>query len=237
MKLRNLASLAVLGSSLLLGACKTDTTSYYFDGYVYDGQTGKAITDYKLELQYLDRTQHGDIDKDGRYFVGPLAPFDDYVITITANGYRAFQSANAMKLDDEQSMNDNSHDDNTHPDRSQDFDAYIYNTTAQTEASTITITTAGNGMAPSGIITLTPTGTASPNAASDVASQVWTNDDDLHGASVTKAFTGGSVQFAAGDLVYGVTYTVTISVAGFPELTTTYTAGVQGDTAFTVAAK
>jgi len=237
MKLRSLSVLGtLLGASLSLGACSTDTTSYYFDGYVYDGQSGVVLTAYKIELQYLDRTEHGDVDKVGRYFMGPLTPFNDYVVTITADGYRPFQSANSMKLDDEQTMNDNSHDDNTHPDRSQDYDAYLFTTTAQAAASTLTVSLADDINAPSGVITLMPAATKSPNASSDVASQVWTNDADLHGPTITKSFSGGTVGLTAGELVYGVTYTVTIDVAGHPPLVTTYTAGVQGDAQYIVAA-
>ncbi|MEO6954165.1 MAG: hypothetical protein ABI321_20345 [Polyangia bacterium] len=213
----------------------SDTTDYYFDGRVYDGQTGVALTAYKIQLQYLDRKDSGHVDKQGRYFLGPLPPFNDYGVSIAADGYRPFLSQNTMKLDDEQTMNDNVHDDKSHPDRSQYFDAYLFSTTATTSAATLKVTLSDSTTAAAGSIRLRPISSNSPFGAADTSSQVWNNDDDLRGPAITKTFTSGSIALAAGELDYGVTYAITIDVDGYQELLSTYTAGVQADTTFVVS--
>src|SRR5262249_39661154 len=66
-----------------------------------------------------------------------------------------------------------------------------------------------------------------------VAGQVWHNDNDLQFASVERDFTNGTVSFAAGDLIFGVTYAVTIyNVAGHTATTAFYTAGTDRDASF-----
>ena len=230
-----LCTMALLSLVAPFAAGCSASTDYYFDGRVYDGQTGSALTSYKIQLQYLDRKDGGHVDEQGRYFLGPLTPFNDYDIAITAGGYRPFLSQNTMKLDDEQTMNDNAHDDKQHPDRSQSFDAYLYPTSLTTSPATLRVTLSGSADAPSGTVTFRAIGSQSPFAAADTSSQVWKNDDDLRAAAVTEPFTKGSIALAAGQLVYGVTYAVTLEVAGYPRLVTTYTAGVQADTTFVVS--
>src|SRR4051812_26111670 len=60
----------------------------YFNGYVYDGADGSRLQGYTLEVQYRDAIMPGTVAPDGRYQLGPIPVFQDYTISITANGYR-----------------------------------------------------------------------------------------------------------------------------------------------------
>ena len=239
MKARTFALLCAL-SPAVLGGCSPSTTDYYFAGRVYNGVDGTRLTDYDIQLQYLDRELDGAIDDDGRYFLGPLTAFNDYTIAIRAEGFRSFLSHNLMKLDDELVKNADPSDDGDHPDQSQYFDAYLFPTSVVSSAVSFHITLADSTDLPSGTIRLRPiTSSALISDPIDmpagVAGQVWLNDEDLQFASVTRDFAAGQVDFAAGDLVYGVTYQVTIyNVTGHASTMGVYTAGVGGDAAFVV---
>lgn len=221
--------------------CGADYTNYYFDGRVYDGASGTRLTDYKVQLQFLDRRLDGLVDDDGRYFVGPLTPFHDYTVSIRADGYRSFLSHNIMKVNDELTFNNNVSDDNDHPDQSQYFDAYLFPTSVSTSPVTLRISLADKPDLPSGTIHLRPTTSSSlfdSNAETPggVGRQVWQNDDDLQFASVTVDFANGQVTLPAGTLVYGVTYAVTIyGVDGHAQFDGAFTAGFDASASFVLS--
>jgi hypothetical protein len=233
---------AALFALALVGAvgCQADFTDYYFTGRVYDGAAGTRLVDYDIELQYLDRIVAGIVDEDGRYSIGPLEPFNDYTIAIRAEGFRSFLSHNLMKVNDEQTFNNDTNDDDTHPDRSQYFDAYLYPTNIVTTGVTFRVTASDSDVPPAGTIRLRPAGSSSLvndpiEMPAGVGGQVWLNDEDLQFASVVRDFSDGIVNFADGDLIYGVTYVVTIyNVRGHAMTTGTYTAGVQSNASFVV---
>jgi hypothetical protein len=233
-------SLALPLVGLVTAACSPSYTDYYFAGRVYDGVAGTRLVDYDIQLQFLDHEMGGTVDKDGRYFLGPLTPFNDYTIAIEAQGYRPFLSHNAMKVNDELTNNKNPSDDNQHPDQSQYFDAYLFPLEAVSPAATFTISLGDSAALPNGSIRLRPTNSSSLisdpiDMPAGVAGQVWHNDNDLQFASVERDFTNGTVSFATGDLIFGVTYAVTIyNVAGHTATTGFYTAGVDGDASFVV---
>lgn len=239
MKARTLALLALTLSGGLT-ACSNPETDYYFAGRVYNGVDGSRLVDYDIQLQFLDRELDGTVDGDGRYFVGPLTPFNDYTVAIKADGFRSFLSHNLMKVDDELTMNNDPKDDDQHPDQSQYFDAYLFPIDVISPAATFHITLADSSDLPSGSIRLRPI--ASSTLLNDpiempagVAGQVWLNDEDLQFTSVNRDFVGGVVEFAPGDLVYGVSYSVTIyNVAGHGQATGVYTAGANGNASFVV---
>jgi hypothetical protein len=214
----------------LLAGCTSGSRDYWFDGRAYDGSTGARLTQYQLDLEYLDQELHATV-KDGRYLVGPLEPLQDFTITIRAEGYRPFMAHNAMLPDSSPKK-----------DTSFYYDAYLFPTALESPPSTFYITLADSDAAPSGTIRLRPSAHsqlyASPaQQPAGVPSQVWDNDEDLQFATVTKNFSDGQVQFAAGELVYGVSYLVTIFAVGDHQLLDgTYTAGIQGDAAFVVPA-
>jgi len=226
--------------ALSLGGCSPNYTDYYFAGRVYNGVDGARLTDYDIDLQFLDRSESGTVDNDGRYFIGPLTPFNDYTVAIRAEGYRSFLSHNVMKVNDELTQNNNASDDNQHPDQSQYFDAYLFPTNVISPAAIIRVSESDSADLPSGTIRLRPV--ASSTLLNDfvempagIAGQLWLNDEDLQFSSVTRDFTGGLVTFAEGDLTYGVTYSITIyNVAGHAQFQALYTAGTTGNAAFIV---
>jgi len=230
MKAAKLALLVLLSSA----GCGADRTDYYFTGRVYDGAAGTRLTDYRVELQFLDRRIEGLVEEDGSYFIGPLTPFNDYTVAIFADGYRSFLSHNVMKVDDEITFNNTLTDDEDRPDRSQYFDAYLYPLDVVASEVSFRISLSDAATAPSGTIRLRPAGgSALLSMPAGVAGQVWANDDDLQFATVTKPFANGLVIFTAGELVYGVTYLVSIyGVDGHAQLDSVYTAGADGSAAF-----
>jgi hypothetical protein len=213
---------------LVAAACTTNNR-YYFDGRFYDGVSGQRLTDYKLQLQFLDQTQNGNIDKDGRYFVGPLPPFQDYTVKVDAMGYRSFLSHNAFQLDPTPML-----------DRSFYFDGYLFPVGVLSPAVTFNVTLSDSMDLPSGTITLRPTTVSSfydtpAKMPAGVPTQVWANDDDLQFATVEKMFTDGKVTFAEGELIYGVTYAVTIfGVPGHVIGTGAYVSGTSAEPTFTL---
>lgn len=227
--------------ALSLGGCSPNYTDYYFAGRVYNGVDGTRLTDYDIDLQFLDRSEAGTVDNDGRYFIGPLTPFNDYTVAIRAEGYRSFLSHNLMKVDDELTQNNNASDDNQHPDQSQYFDAYMFPVNVLSPAAIVRISESDSADLPSGTIRLRPVASSSllndfVEMPAGIAGQVWLNDDDLQFSSVTRDFTGGIVTFAEGDLTYGVTYAVTIyNVAGHAQFQALYTAGSSGNAAFVLS--
>ena len=233
--------LMLLVSSVCGAGCSPDYTNYYFDGRVYDGAHGTRVTDYKVQLQFLDRRIDGQVDNDGRYFVGPLTPFNDYTVEIRADGFRSFLSHNVMKVNDDLTNNNNTRDDGDHPDVSQYFDAYLFPTSVTTSPLTVLVSLSDKPDAPSGTIRLRPTTSSSlfetlVDTPAGVDRQVWQNDDDLQFATITRDFTNGQITFAPGDLVYGVTYAVTIfGVTGHAQLDGAFTAGFDDGPNFIVS--
>jgi hypothetical protein len=207
----------------------TDHRHYYFSGRVYDGVTGQRLTDYKMQLQYLDRRIDGQVDSDGRYFVGPLDAFDDYTVAITAANYRSFLSHNMMRTDGDPKVDESFY-----------FDAYLFPTDLTAPGATFTVTLSDSAMPPSGSVRMRPTSGPSllstPAAEpAGVASQVWGNNDDLQFRTVQKDFENGTISFMDGDLVYGVTYEVTVyNVKGHQDLVASFTAGVDANQTFTM---
>jgi hypothetical protein len=212
----------------LLGAACSSERDYYFVGRVYDGAYGVRLSDYKLTLEYLDQVVHASVH-DGRYLVGPLPPLQDYTITIERDRFRPFLSHNAM-LPDASPKKDTSFY----------FDAYLFSSDLQSPAATFYITLSDSDAAPSGTIRLRPVAHSKlydtpAEMPAGVPTQVWENDEDLQLATVEKPFSNGSVSFAQGELIYGVSYLVTIFAVGDHQLLDgAYVAGVQGDASFIV---
>ena len=194
------------------------TSAVYFAGYVYDGVTGRRLREYRIDLKYLDRNLRGTVDGDGRYLVGPLAPNNDFSIVVSSPGYRAFESHNALFLPD--------------PSESLLYDAFLYPDGLRAPGGTMHIRLADSEEAPAGRIRLRPTSGSSlyddpGETPASVARQVWQNDADLQLQTVFKAFSDGEAEIEPGELIYGVTYRVTVfDVADHQDATGLFTAGV-----------
>jgi hypothetical protein len=206
----------------------TTTAGYYFVGHVYDGVTNERLTDYKLKLSYARDSVKADVDDDGLFYVGPLPPFHDYTVTISADGYRAFYASEpmmpvAVRAPDEV--------------QSQIFEAYLFPDGLEAPALSFSIRTP-DGTAPSGTLRVTPAGDDGTSGLAldgrvdgSVAGQVWDNDADRKSRTIVKEVSDGSVGFDQGELVYGVTYTATLYAAeGYQFKAFEFTAGLTDDT-------
>ncbi len=207
-----------------------------FVGYVYDGATGARLDGYTLDLLIADGTVAGAVDGEGRFLAGPLSVWDDFTVVIGGDGYRAFRSHNArVGLPPELAQSDDIAEIATH--QTLHFDAYLFPSSLQAPAVTFSITTP-TGTAPSGTLRLRPVSKSlledsADETPSGVPGQLWENDEDLQSQTLSRSFSDGQLALNAGDLVYGVTYQVSIfDVQGFQPFEGTYTAGVETNKTF-----
>jgi hypothetical protein len=255
----NSLSLALaLGATLAIGGCKeegpaTADHNVYFEGNVYDG-SGAGVLDKSLigsiDIKYRDVALKVTIDDSGRFATTTALPtWQDYVVTITADNYRPFVSHNPGFEVPASLANMNQGLGQIATTQTFNFDAYLFPTALQAPAMSISIATiddtTGNPALnkAAGTIRLRPTsqsglqiGAADGTTGAPRASRrVWTNDNDLLTQTVTKMFTGGKVDFAAGDLVYGVLYEISVyDVDGYQP---TVQSGAAGIVAGTVLSK
>jgi len=185
-----------------------------FVGYVYDGALGSRLTSYTIEAMTRDAIIEGTVSEDGRYLVGDISVWDDFTIVITASGYRSFVSHNAQvgvppELDGSDDIGD------LYTSQTLHYDAYLFPTDLEAPEATLTVTTPVVGEVVSGKMRLRPTTRSEladelAETPAGVPGQVWENDEDLQADAVTKNFTTGSVTISEGELVYGVSYQVSI---------------------------
>jgi hypothetical protein len=235
MSLRLLLCL-VLSTPALLCGCEAGELN--FAGRVYDGASGDRIAGYTIFAEYWQTVTEGAVDESGRYTVGgiPQTPGqgNDFSILIAAEGYRSFMSHNSMPVvEGEEGRTENLY-----------YDAYLFPAGLLSPPVTFDINLALTDAEAEGLIRLEPSSSSflyddSSEPAGvddgDYGSQVWSNDEDLQFRSVTKAFSGGEVTFAEGELVYGVSYDVTVfDVDGYGPIEASYTAGVQGHQSWTL---
>ena len=204
-------------------------TSEYFTGRIYDGVSLDRLKDYSVRLEYFDRVIPGTVDDNGRYFVGPLLADADYSIVVVAEGYRSFLSHNErIAKTTEESL------------QSLYYDAFLYPEQVSTPGATCRVRVSDSTDLPSGFMRFSPTSSSALFDPADTAvgvtttshvRQLWDNDDDLQQRALTIPFQNGEASLASGQLVYGVTYAVTIyGVPGHePSTGTFFTAGVDGD--------
>jgi hypothetical protein len=242
------ARTTLLGLGLSAIACGSDpvelpppapaaTHQVFFVGFAYDGVTGVRLQGYKLSALVRDKVVTGSVADDGRYVVGDIGLWQDYTITITADGYRPFTSHNAhVELPaglTNEALGETSSVQTFH------FDAYLFPTALQTNAVKFSFKGETEGEELAGQIRLRPT-TASLLTDSDidtpagVPGQVWDNDEDLQAPLVAGTFANSSFSIEQGKLVYGVLYQVDVyAVTDYQPLTSaTYRAGVEGDKTF-----
>lgn len=208
-----------------------------FVGYVYDGATGIRIDAYDLTMHAGVNLEPLSATVDAaRYTVGPISVWNDFTVDISAGGYRVFRSHNAhVGLPGELSQSDDIADISTS--QTLHFDAYLFPDGIDAPAVTFTINT-DTGDSPAGTIRLRPTGSSILSDSADetpsgVPGQLWTNDEDLQNETISRTFADGTLAINAGELVYGVTYQVSIyDVDGFQPFEGSYTAGVETNKSF-----
>lgn len=211
----------------------------YFAGYVYDGASGARLTQYTVEGAVRDAKQSGTLDTEGRYALGPFGIWQDYTIVILADGYRFFRSNNGG-VELPETMANSEDIGNYSTAQTLHYDAYLFPVALQAPSVAFTISLAGSEEKASGKIRLRPVGASvladdAAETPAGVTGQVWENDEDLQGQTLTKDFSGGTFEIAAGELVYGVSYQVDIyDVQGYQPLEGGFTAGLESGKTFTL---
>ena len=191
----------------------------YFVGYVHDGATGKRLAASDLtgiSIKYGKKVINTKIEEDGRFVTTePLPTWQDYAVYVGASGYRPFVSSNqGIDVPKSVQMTDGV---STHGTvQTFEFVVRLFPLELQTSKVTLTIekSDALVRMPPparaAGTLRLTPVSGSLVEQSSPAGSRVWFNNQDLLTQTVTKAFTDGVAEIAAGDLVYGVSYQIAI---------------------------
>jgi hypothetical protein len=245
---------ALLGAGWAGAGCNSNGPTsadhnVFFEGNVYDGAGMGVLNKTQIgsvSIEYRDKLIRVNIDDSGRFTSqDPLPTWQDYMVTIAADGYRAFVSHNpgfevpASLAGMQQGLAQIT------TTQTFDFDAYLFPVALVAPAMTISVATiddtTGNpafGKA-AGTIRLRPitqsgiqvgaadTATATPRASR----RVWANDNDLLGPTITQMFTAGKADIAAGALVYGVMYEVSVyDVDGYQPSVTAANSGIVAGT-------
>jgi hypothetical protein len=175
--------------------------------------------------------------------MGPMPAWNDYGVTISSNGYRAFSSYNAGIAPPAPGSTSLSADVYT-ADTTQtfNFDASLFPSTLVPASVSITVLEMGNttpNMA-AGKIRLQPTSQpplqSTQTQQTEIQGQVWTNDADLYAGAISADFTGGVYAVPGSMLTYGVTYSVNVyNVDGYqPSMPLNVQAGVTTGTSITL---
>jgi hypothetical protein len=239
----SLAALALSGLGCSDEATKVvDQHKVYFVGYVYDGARGVRLGKVNVgsvSIRYRDQIIAAEIEADGRFVTkDPLPTWQDYAVTIVAEGYRTFVSRNAgLDVPASLAMTDGLAGAATT--QTFHYDAHLFPVGLKAPKLAFTIeqadelATSIQGMPAvraSGSIRLRPESTSLLESASTTTNPVtgatisprvrrWPNDEDLLNQTISRAFTEGRVEFAEGELVYGVNYQVAIfDVRGYQPL-------------------
>jgi hypothetical protein len=224
------------------GASNVATHDVFFDGYIYDGALGTRLQGYTLEIQYRDTVVSGTVAPDGRYLVGPIPVFQDYSVTVTASGYRSFRSHNAgYSIPGPDSLEAALAGTSTV--QTHFFDAYLFPSALQSGDVNLGVrqlTTTGAPVAAGKLrlraVSESLLADSAEKTPSGVTGQLWTNDEDLQSQPVTKDILGGNVTVTGAELVYGVSYLLSIyDVPGYQPFESTITAGRDGTKTFALA--
>lgn len=224
--LLNLLALGLLApiSAGCGGSESSDDHRVFFTGYVYDGASGARLTKAQLtavSVKYRSEVIVADIEADGRFVTQkPLPTWQDYLVYIGAAGYRPFVSQN-LGIDVPASVamtNDLVSGKTT---QTFQMEATLFPVALKSPKVSLTIDTADMASAEealprsAGQIRLVPKSLsvlepASGSGSSLVRARRWLNDEDLKNQTLIKPFVGGVAEFAEGELVYGVSYEVSI---------------------------
>ena len=223
-------------SAMALGCGGSDSPhtgkhDIWFMGAVIDGASGMPLIDYQISTVWGPNNVKGKVDAGGRYKMGPMPAWNDYGVTISSSGYRAFSSYNPGIAPPAPGSTSLSADVYT-ADTSQtfNFDASLFpSSLTPPDLSIAVIETGMKPMTAAGKIRLQPTSQpAIQSAPTEIQGQSWTNDADLYAGAMSADFTGGTFKAPGAMLTYGVTYGVTVyNVDGYqPSMATPVQAGV-----------
>jgi hypothetical protein len=218
-------STAFIAAMVAAAGCgKDDSPSgdhkVFLFGYVYDGATGARLdkaTVGTMAITYGDKVLKVQVEDDGRFVTkDPLPTWQDYTVSIKAGGYRDFFSQN-RGFDVPPSYTQNDMIATSGSTQTFQFDAYLFPSSLTAPAVTLSVNL------PSDVASTTPTtkaaGTARlrPTSSSSIESTAdpsrfrrWPNDNDLLTQTISKPFTDGKVDIAAGEMVYGVAYQLSL---------------------------
>lgn len=213
---------SLFAAALALASCGSEGTAkheVYFVGYVHDGATGKRLTAADLtgiSVKYGKRVINTKVEEDGRFLTTEALPtWQDYSVYVGAEGYRPFVSSNpGIDVPKAVQMTDGV---STHG-TVQTFEVVVRLFPLDLQASKVTLTIEKSDALvrtppperAAGTLRLTPVSASLVEQSSPTGTRVWFNNQDLLTQTVTKAFTGGVAEIAAGELVYGVTYQIAI---------------------------
>lgn len=209
-----------------LAACQGETPSgdeheVFFVGYVYDGASGARLKKEQItavSVKYRDKVIPTEIEPDGRFVTKAALPtWQDYAVYIGAAGYRPFVSLNpGIDVPSSLSMTDGLVGGKT----TQTFqmEARLFPLALKAPKVTLTIeqSDALSADVPlpraSGQVRLEPKALSvlEGAVAPSEAIRRWYNHEDLQNQTVTKPFAEGTLELAEGELVYGVSYDITV---------------------------
>lgn len=221
-----------LALALGLSSCSDDdepatpAPPSYFNRMVYDGASGRRLTSYRITLRYHDRERVGKVQADGFFVLGPLEASSDYTVTIQADGYRPFMAHNGFM-----------------PDRVGQtlfYDSYLFPNDLSVAPVSFYVSLSDAETRPAGFLRLQPATSSllldePSERPAGVPMQIWDNDEDLQFNTIVAQFADGVAQLDGKQLVYGVTYALTVfGVPGYQLRTGVYRAGVDGTQSITL---
>jgi len=191
------------------------THDIWFNGAVINGVTSVPVKTYDISLVWGPKSIKGKVDAaTGRFTLGPLPAWNDYGVVIDAGtDYRAFSSFNSGISPPAPPTTSQSADIySANTTQTFNFDAYLFPSVVATPDVSISILETGQSATPpTGSIRLQPTTLPVIQAqASEVANQVWGNDNDLFAGVVNDSFADGLYKATGDKLLYGVNYQVTV---------------------------
>jgi hypothetical protein len=230
-RLRTLAILALAAAAGCGGDSHADN-QVFFVGYAYDGATGARLDRSVLNevsILYGGETISFDIADDGRFVSrDPLPTWRDYTVKIDATGYRSFASNNTgIDVPASLAMTDGVSQAETV--QTLDFAAYLFPVALKAPRFSLQITVpdplTGGPVSDmvNGQLRLRPQSSSAiligNSSATTPAKRIWLNTTDLLTQTIERAFTNGTAVIDEGEMVYGVSYQLTIyGVDGYQPL-------------------
>ncbi len=227
------------------GATDADRHEVFFEGFVYDGASGQRLIPPALKavtLTFGGKAIPTLIGPDGRFVTQkPLPTWQDYTVSIDAMGYRKFASYNlGIDIPASLRMTDGIAESATR--QTFHVDAQLFPDALQSAALTLTVGHEDDFSATPPPIPAAGVARFRPQAVSLIERSLmttqpprWLNHEDLLTRTVVKNFDGGKILLAQNELVYGVSYELTIY--GVPEYQPIVLSGPQGITAGVVSSQ